>query len=74
MKTDYIVRPAGSDLSDLLAIHQKYFPGNQLATWETKLGVVVKVAHIGELSGASLEAALAQIGWVAPKFPAGAKS
>lgn len=64
MKIDYIVRAVGSDLSDLLAIHQTYFPGNQLATWETDNGIVVKVANDGEVSGMTFAEATTQIGWV----------
>jgi hypothetical protein len=56
-KTDYVIRNIGDDLSDLLAIHRSVFPGNLLATWQTKDKIIVKVANTGQISGTDLKSA-----------------
>ena len=57
MKTDFIYRALYADLSDLVAIHQTYLPGNTLATWVIGDQLLVKVANNGEVSGLSLDQA-----------------
>jgi hypothetical protein len=64
-KVDYIVRDAGADLSDLLAIHQSVFTHNQLSIWETDKKVIVKVSNRGEATGKSLDECKTEIGYAA---------
>lgn len=63
-KIDYIVRDAGADLSDLLAIHQKFYPGNQLALWKTPKKVIVKVSNDGEVTGKAFNECKTEVGFV----------
>lgn len=62
-KVDYVVRALGADLSDLLAIHQKYFPNNQLSILQNKTHVIVKVSNNGEISGMNRRAAMDSVGY-----------
>lgn len=69
-KTDFILRSNDSDISDLKAIHQKYFPGNQLAVWRGPTQTIIKVANGGELTGyATLDEAKKAAGYVEPQRP-----
>jgi len=66
-KVDYITRDLGADLSDLLKIHQKVFPGNQLATWTTDKKIIIKVSNFNEISGKSIEECKSEIGYIEPE-------
>ena len=65
-KIDYIVRDIGSDLSDLLSVHQKVFPNNQLALWKAKSQVIIKVSNTGQVTGKTLEECKKYIGYIEP--------
>ena len=65
-KIDYIVRDLDADLSDLLAIHQKVFPGNQLAVWKTDKKIIVKVSNRGEVSGMTFAEAKVSVSYEEP--------
>lgn len=70
-KVDYIIRDIGSDLSDLLTVHQKVFKGNQLAMWKTDTKVIVKVSNTGQVSGKSLSDAKTTVGYIDTILPHG---
>lgn len=63
-KIDYIIRNIDDDLSDLLIIHRKVFPGNMLAVWKTKTQVIVKVSNFDEINGSSLSEAKSNVGYI----------
>ncbi len=65
-KIDYVVRDIGSDLSDLLIIHQRVFPNNLLATWKTDKNIIIKVSNIGEVTGKSLTNCKTEINYIEP--------
>jgi hypothetical protein len=60
------VRPVGADLSDLLIIHKKQFPANELGVWTNANGIVAKVSHAGEIPVVSFSTAITSINYIFP--------